>query len=158
MLQFRRLTDEELQALESDFINFLVVQGIPAEDWQRIKAQDPDRTEDLIASFSNMILHTVLEKTTYLEHFTKKQVFVFAFEVDQVHMITMSSDDLDTDFTDHDYIHHAMQHPPADLQIGKQSKSIDPLHKAQEVWSLIQTGCLVSDGKLYEVLKKIKPG
>lgn len=156
MLQFRRLTDEELQALESDFIKFLVVQGIPAEDWQRIKVDDPDRKEDLIESFSNMILHAVLEKTTYLEHFTKKQVFVFAFEDDKVHMITMSSDDLDTDFTDHDYIQHAMQHPPADLEIGRQSKTIDPNYKAQEVWSLIQSGCLVSDGKLYEALHSIK--
>ena len=47
--KYRRLTIEELQNLEKEFISFLVVNGIPSEDWEQIK-KDEAKSQGLILS------------------------------------------------------------------------------------------------------------
>ena len=47
MLKYRRLSKEELEALEDEFVKFLSAQSISAPDWQNIKSQNPRKTRCL---------------------------------------------------------------------------------------------------------------
>lgn len=155
MPKYRSLTTEELEALQKEFVDYLVANGIAAEDWEKLKREDADAAERIVDLFSDVIMEGVLRKTTYLEVYFEKRVLTFKFDEEEVGMMAMESEALDADFTDPDYIAHATAHPPADLQISSQRKAY-ARPRSEEIWDLIQQGCTVSDGKLYEALSKAK--
>jgi hypothetical protein len=47
MAKYRLLTLEELKSMEKEFVDFLVLNGIPGEDWVKLKDTDPDRAEGI---------------------------------------------------------------------------------------------------------------
>ena len=151
MAKYRLLTLDELQALEKEFVDYLVANGIPADEWEKIKEKDPDAADRIVDLFSDVIMEGVLRKTSYVEHYSKNRVITFYFQEQEVTMIAMSCDNLDTDFTDPNYIAFAASNPPENLKISRQTKTYQK-ERSEEIWDLIQQGCTVSDGKLYRAL------
>ena len=47
-MRFRKLTEEELETLEQDFIQFLASQQISAKDWLTMKADSMEKVHALI--------------------------------------------------------------------------------------------------------------
>ena len=41
MVKYRALTHEELESMEKEFIDFLVLNGITGEDWEKLKNEKP---------------------------------------------------------------------------------------------------------------------
>lgn len=153
MAKYRLLTIEELKALEKEFVDYLVANGIPADEWEKIKVKDPDAADRIVDLFSDVIMEGVLRKTKYVEHYTKNRVLTFFFDESEVTMISMSCDNIDTDFTNQDYIAFAASDPPDNLKMGKQTKSYIK-ERSEEIWDLIEQGCTVSEGKLYLALEE----
>ncbi len=50
-MKYRRLSLQELEKANKDFVDFLVINGIPAEDWQRLKSSPAD-VDRIIEAFS----------------------------------------------------------------------------------------------------------
>ena len=48
MTKYRRLTLEELEELQKEFVDFLVINGITAEDWVKLKDNEVDKSELII--------------------------------------------------------------------------------------------------------------
>src|SRR5690625_7148031 len=71
-MRYRRLTLEELKELESEFTTFLVTQGIPAEEWEKMKEKEPEQCQGLIDIFSDIVFEKILGKVKYLEHREKQ--------------------------------------------------------------------------------------
>ena len=59
-MKFRRLTNEELQELEKEFVQFLVSNTVTADDWEKIKEDNPERAEGLIEIFSDIVFEKVI--------------------------------------------------------------------------------------------------
>ena len=76
-MKYARLTREQLEEMQQEFINFLATQSITAEEWKDIKTNQPDVAEKEIDVFSDLIWEGVLNKVEYLEHFSKQQIFLF---------------------------------------------------------------------------------
>lgn len=153
MAKYRALTAEELEALEQEFIQYLVANGITADDWQRLKIDDKEAADRIVDLFSDVIMEGVLRKTAYVEYHSKQKVIAFYFEEADVTMVAMSSDHVDADFTDQQYIAYAAATPPSDLRIQRQTKAFVKT-RSEEIWDLIAQGCTVSDGTLYRALDK----
>ena len=76
-MRFRRLTLPELEPLEQEFKHFLGVNGLPAEEWALIKQTNPERTEQLLDNFSDMILERSLKNIKTTCNIGYHQVFDF---------------------------------------------------------------------------------
>ncbi len=73
-MKFRRFNKEELLDLEKEFARFLASQAIPADEWEKIKAEKPQQANDLIDIFSDMVFEQILDKVEYLELKTPKDL------------------------------------------------------------------------------------
>ena len=74
---YRRLTREELEDLQQPFVRFLAAQGIPAEDWLKIKVTDEARADLLVDQFSEMVHADVLARATHLEQREATQLLAY---------------------------------------------------------------------------------
>ena len=63
--------------MHKEFINFLATQSITAEEWQKIKLEQPEVAEQELDVFSDLIWEGVLKNVTYLEHFSSDQIHLF---------------------------------------------------------------------------------
>ena len=61
-MKYKRLSVEELQALEQEFINFLAAAQITAPDWVKMKENEFAKAEELVDVFSYMVFDKVLKK------------------------------------------------------------------------------------------------
>ena len=59
-MKYRRLTLEELEPLENEFIDFLVVNGIIADDWRHLLAHDLEKSNQIIDAFSEVVFEGIM--------------------------------------------------------------------------------------------------
>jgi hypothetical protein len=83
-MRYRRLTAEELQALEGDFVQYLAEQGVTALDWQRWTQPDGlkvhgERVEACIDGFSEACWEKACSRITHLMRPGEREVWWFAF-------------------------------------------------------------------------------
>lgn len=78
-MRYRRLTSEELEAVEFEFTKFLASQGLDAEEWQKIKSDNHHKVECLLDEFSAFFWDSTTSRITYLEKVTKEDRWLFKF-------------------------------------------------------------------------------
>jgi hypothetical protein len=98
-MRFRRLTNEELEALEQDFIQFLASNQITAPEWIALKEQNAEKVQQLIEIFSDIVLEKVYGNIDYLQHRSKDTVRVFHCQEDKIVMTGLKISDPDRDLT-----------------------------------------------------------
>lgn len=81
-MKYQRLSKEQLEEFQQEFINFLATQSITADEWSTIKKQQPDVAEEELDVFSDLIWEGVLKKLDYVEHVSSNQLHLFYFSVD----------------------------------------------------------------------------
>ncbi len=152
MVKYRKLTKEELLQLEQTFIEFLVLNGITADDWEKIKEKEKEKSHQLLDAFSNTIIEGALQKTEYLEKHNPKKISCIHFQEKQMVMVTMEApDDSDADFTDPKFIQKATTSPPSYLKVYTASSAYQDTRE-MVLFKYTENGWLVSDGKLYKAL------
>lgn len=85
-MKYRLLTRDELEELKSEFVTFLVANGIPAGDWLKIKADEPEKARQLVEIFSDVVFDKILSNVHYLEHREKDIIRIFRFGEEKVTM------------------------------------------------------------------------
>lgn len=152
MVKYRLLSQEELESLEKDFVDYLVVNGIAADDWVSMKTEDPEAAQNISDLFSDVVFEKILRKVAFLEIYEKNAVRSFRFDVEEIQMITMETENENVDFNDPMFVTKAMTNPPNDLLIYKTEK---PYSKDRnlEIFGMIENGCLISNGKLHSALE-----
>jgi hypothetical protein len=98
-LKYRRLHTEELESLREDFVQFLAANSITAEDWTQIKSVQPEKADQLLDIFSDLVWEKVLEKITHLEFRSPKQLTLIKFDDDQAEMVNIKIEDQNLDFS-----------------------------------------------------------
>ena len=78
-MRYRRLTSEELEAVEVEFTKFLASQGIDADEWQKVKSDNYHKVEYLLDEFSSFFWDSPTSRITYLEKVTKEDRWLFKF-------------------------------------------------------------------------------
>ena len=86
-MKYRRLSVEELEQLEPDFIRFLATNSIAGEDWVKMKANNPERSNELIDLFSDLIFERTLKKVEHLEFKTPNDIKLFHCMEDKIVML-----------------------------------------------------------------------
>lgn len=148
-MKYKRLTLEELQALEKDFIHFLSSAQITGNDWEKMKNDEPAKAEELIDVFSDVVYDKVLTKINYLEHREAKSLNVFCFEEDKVRLVGLRVKDVShLDLTTVEHWDGSMVDSVTVVRSEKKYKA----DKQTEVFELLQTGCLITDDRLFKLI------
>ena len=152
MPRYRLLTQEELNHLEKEFVEYLVVNGIVAEDWEKMKNEDKEAAEEIVALFSDVVMAGVLRKIEYLERRTSKSLETFQCLDDRIVLAGMTAPaDSEVDFTDPNFIQNAMSNPPQGLELFMSEKKYEG-ERELELFSMTEQGCDVSDGGLFKAI------
>ncbi|CAG5085620.1 DUF6495 family protein [Parvicella tangerina] len=146
-MRFRRLTTEELHALEKEFIDFLAVSGIEAHDWEQFKTSNPDFCEEKIDEFSDVVIGTILSKAKYAEHKSSSDWLLFKLHENEISVIIIHSDQIDLLKDELNEVN--MQA----VTINKTSKPYTP-NKEDELFKMMQQGCVITDGKIYDLIDR----
>jgi hypothetical protein len=76
-MRFRRLSSEELFALDIEFKQFLVVHEQYDEEWRMLAENKPEVADEFIEMFSDLILSKVYNQVSFLVHFSEGMVSFF---------------------------------------------------------------------------------
>ena len=143
------MTKEELEPLEKDFIDFLVVNGITADEWKDLQEHDTQKVDGVIEAFSDVVFESIMRKAQFLEIKTKEAIYAFQCLAEKLNMVGIRTNGSSIDLT---------QTPLKDAFEQKDKLAIfqkeKPYEKAREaeLFDLIQNGCEISDGKLFKEL------
>jgi Family of unknown function (DUF6495) len=150
-MTFRRLNTDELAALEKPFINFLVANTITGDDWAKMKTQEPERASKMLDIFSDFIFEERLRKVQFIQHQEPKEMRLFRCGDEKMELIGLK----------------VAAHSPIDFTLMSDLSKISPdtegvnIYRAEkkytrgrerEIFELLENGCRISEGGLFEVL------
>ena len=90
-MKYRQLTKEQFESLSFEFAQFLATQKIDVDTWKTIKEIQPSLAEEKVNLFSDLVWEDVLNKVTYLDHFSSNIVNLFKTEKEQISRIVLDS-------------------------------------------------------------------
>lgn len=148
MAKYRNLTLEELSHLDDEFISFLVVNGITADDWEKLKKEDMSSAEKVIESFSDVVFEKIMRQTRYLERFGANEYATIACVSHNFHMITIKCSDDEYNLNSSEDIQSLLKVLPDSVEIYTSEKSY-PESRELAIWELMNSGFSKSDGNHY---------
>jgi len=152
LAKYRILTSEELQELEKEFVNFLVLNGIPADDWEKMK-KDQEKADRMIELFSDVVFEKILREISYLVHYSKSSIKTFFCDKDEIHLIGLDSEDLSIDLSSKGILEQLKSDGSQQFKTYQASKKYTPNREA-ELYGMLQNGCVKTEGRLYLSLKE----
>jgi hypothetical protein len=152
MAKYRTLTLDELQSMEKEFVDFLVLNGIPGDDWVKLKNKDPEKANSICDSFSDVVFTKILKNCRYIERHAPKQVVsIFCDEQKMFLMGLDAPEEMEIDFTNKKEIEKLKKNPPKGLQTVKSEKEYSK-EREVEIWEMLNNGFFIADQKLYMAL------
>lgn len=128
-MKYVRLSKSELEELQKEFIDFLVVNGITAEDWIAIKENEPVNADEIINQFSDVVWEGVLRGVQYLKKIEKETAYYFKTDKEDISLIRVVK-----------VGDRAEQHTASKKYIKT---------RELEIFEMIENGCTISDGAEY---------
>lgn len=86
-IKFRLLSEEELMALEKDFVLYLAAQGITEKEWQVIKSRGDEQLFSILVDFSNMVWHKIMLGKEYMEYTASGYRYLLHYRQDETEML-----------------------------------------------------------------------
>lgn len=154
-MKYQRLTKQQLEELQQEFINFLATQSITAEEWQTIKKEKPEVAEEELDVFSDLIWEGVLSKVTYLENISAQQMYLFELTGKEMKLfaVKIMNPEIDlTTKTGFDWFKKNWQSDFVEYLTASKAYSED---KNMDKFDLIRQGAVITKGDLYQWFDKI---
>lgn len=153
-MKYARLTKEQFEELQQEFINFLATQSITAEEWQNIKTNTPEVAEQELDVFSDLIWEGALGNAKYLEHISPQSMHLFYLGVDAMRVIGIKLKNTINITTAEGYNwlrENLMSDEVEFVQAKKEYSEDENLDK----FTLIQQGAVITKGALYNYFDKL---
>ena len=113
-MKYTRLTKEQFEELNQEFINFLATQSITADEWKEIKEQKPEVAEEELDVFSDLVWEGVLSKVEYLENIATQHMYLFKVDGAQLRLIGLKIKPDNIDLTTKDGFEWLREHLMSD--------------------------------------------
>jgi hypothetical protein len=148
MPKYRHLTNDELSALQKEFVEFLVVNGITADKWIAIKEHKKEVAEEIIEQFSDVVWEGILRKAKFLELRNPKELLTFQCLPDKLVLMGMKVKDADIDITTETGFKKLKKDELKTTFYTSNKKYFKK--REEELFEMIQNGCEISDGSLFK--------
>jgi hypothetical protein len=149
-MKYTRLSKEQFEELQQEFINFLATQSISAKEWEEIKQQKPETAEEELDVFSDLIWEGVLDQVTYLEHFSPNQMYLFHISQEEIDLIAVTVGNKAIDITTREgyqWLQKNIMEDSVNLFTSTKAISAD---RNKDIFALIQQGAVITKGQLFE--------
>lgn len=146
-MKYRCLTNKELKELEDDFKTFLIANHVHAEEWEKINKTYPDKAQELVEMFSDIVLDKALKNIKYVEYVNKDNIKSFFCDENEITLIGVTSNSSDVDFTKQ----KLNEIKPSHLSLFKATKPYAK-NRELEIFDLIESGCSIGHKDLYDNL------
>lgn len=90
-MKYRKLSKEELQELKSEFIQFLVANGLDAAEWKRLNEEDLDAANEMVDLFSDVVFDKALKSIKFLKHLSKHHIKYFYCTEKKIVLLSISA-------------------------------------------------------------------
>lgn len=159
-MKYKRLTNDELEELETEFIRYLATYQITAQEWEKMKETEPKKVDELIETFSDLVYEKTLTNIEYLEYKTPNDIKTFHCQKDKIVMMgLMVEGDVTIDFTKQlasNEMSELIQKSNAQVNLYSAEKEYKG-GREEELFRMLDWGCLISkDGHLYKTLVGLK--
>lgn len=154
-MKYTRLTKEQFEELHQEFINFLATQSITAKEWEEIKTNKPEVAEEELDIFSDLVWEGVLDKVSYLEHFSPNQMFMFHISEGEINLIAIKIENEDVDLTTrpgYQWLQKNLMDDSVNLFTSSKALKED---RNKDIFALIQQGAVITKGKLFRYFDDI---
>lgn len=157
MAKYRLLTTAELNSMKKEFIDYLVINGITADEWQMILKNDIEKANKITNLFSDVVFERILRKVEFILQQNKKSILAFKCQPEVIEMVGLIAEgDVDIDFTDPDCIAKLIENPISGLETVYSKKEYSNSKSREiEIFEMTQRGAMISDGKVFKTLKAI---
>ncbi len=154
-MKYRQLTTEQLNEMHEEFAMFLATQKIDSDKWQEIKDTKPEVVAEEVNLFSDLVWEKVLGKINYLTHFVGTNLNLFRFDSELINRIVIKSSKENFDFSKkEDYQWFIDNSKDKSFEYFKGQKTYFK-DRNIEIFELIEKGCTMDKGDLYEMVFKI---
>jgi hypothetical protein len=153
-MKYRYLTQEELQLLEEELVQFLIVNGIDGPEWEKINKTSPDKARELVGMFSDVVVHRSLEKVKFGEQGTRNRFFIFAFHKEEIELLGCICKNDALDISTFDLLFKALKNYPSEIELFRQTKKYQP-NREQEIFTMMNNGLLLSEQSRFDLLQKL---
>ncbi len=154
-MEYRMLRNDELVHLEDDLKAFLIVNGIHADEWEKMNRDDPDRAVELVGIFSDTVLQKVYEKIRFLEHRSTESCTIFHLLGDRMRLISFNrSKESTVDLSSAEGIHEALVRHFDQLSFFRSEKAYSQSRELQ-IHQLIEEGCYVSTESFWKAIEEV---
>lgn len=156
-MKYHRLSTEDLEELKDEFVKFLATNGLEANDWQKLKREDAEKTDALIDQFSDLVIHRALTNIAALKMVTQNEIYIFRFEKEQAEVVHLKIG-TDHDLTDETVIGQLasgdlpLKMLSPEVETGKKSLKGD---REMEMYQLMLQGAKPCPATLFEDFKKL---
>lgn len=154
-MKYTRLTKEQFEELHPEFINFLATQSITADEWAKIKTEQPQVAEQELDVFSDLVWEGVLQKATYLENIAPQQLFLFKIATNEMQLISLKISEESIDITTsegYQWLQKNFAEESVEFFTAKKAFSDD---RNGDIFSLIKQGAIITQGELYRFFEDI---
>lgn len=157
-MKYRCLSYEELASLEKEFVHYLAMHTITAEDWQDLKENNPKKALTFIENFSDKVFDRVLKNIKYMELCTPTKLRIFKCEAKQISQIVLEATDTQNiDFTNNHSFSIILQRfanrEHTGIEIYKAKKPYNTSREL-ELFQMLENACMITDEKLFEMFNK----
>jgi hypothetical protein len=143
-MKFKLLSDQELQNLETEFVQFLVANGVDDALWRKINDQEPDKALKLVEAFSDVVWEKALQKVEVIEHLTDDSVKLFWYLQNKAVLVGVNLMDKSEGTLSKENWVEMLKNTPEAFEIYSQQKEVDPKGREAEIFKLLESGCAVS--------------
>jgi len=154
-MKYSRLSKEQFEELQQEFINFLATQSITADEWQEIKANKPEVAEQELDIFSDLVWEGVLKQAKYLENISAQHMYLFYLGDQEIELIGLKIKKIKIDLTTKEgytWLRENLLSEDVELFNAKKEYSED----AQlDKFKLIQQGSFITKGQLFQYFENL---
>ncbi|MBL0329888.1 MAG: hypothetical protein IPP64_10845 [Bacteroidetes bacterium] len=154
-MKYKRLDSSELKALENEFIHFLASAQITGSDWEKMKLEELSKAEELLDVFSDLVYEKVMNKIEFLEYRDNKSLNLFRFAEDKIVLLGIRVKENSKLDLMADGVFDQWKNSDSDAVNLVRSEKQYRGEKGVEVFELLQTGCFITDGKLFNLLQQL---
>lgn len=154
-MKYRRLTKEQFEELHQEFINFLATQSITAEEWQKIKSEQPKVAEEEMDVFGDLVWEGVLGKVEFLENIAPQHMYLFQVKEKTIALIGLKLNTTTVDLTNKEGFSWLREHLMSDeVELFNAEKDIEG-DKNLNIFELIEKGANITKGELFKYFDQL---
>jgi len=154
-MKYSRLTKEQFEELQPEFVNFLATQSITAQEWAQIKEDRPEVAQQELEVFSDLVWEGVLSKVEYLENISERHMHLFHLAKKEMKLFSVKVLNPAIDLRTHEGFGWFKRNFQSDFVEYLTASKAYGSDRNLDTFKLIEQGAVITKGELFQWFEQI---